>query len=448
MKWASLIAGLAGMILLIRWLRRNDQAIPWLWMLIGIAPFLISYFHMYMAIISWSEWSGYVKGMEIAGLDLLAIIAFASSKAPLRPPPFLLSMLFYIGVILLSALQSDLTTPVYFVAWQFFRMMFLALTLVRACADPRVAPALLTGLAIGICFEAGLSVVQRFGGGALQAAGTFVHQNLLGLISNGLVMPFVAILLVRPSLVRHWIVPLAGLVVCLMTVSRATLGMYALGWSLLFLISLIRYWSLQKLWALLACLAVVAIAVPMAQSLFVSRFQATPLDADYDERAAFIKAATMMLSDHPLGVGANNYVVVVNTKGYNDKAEVAPVYGSRSANVHNAYILTAAETGYLGLTALVVMLLQPLIVAFRCGWRHRSDFRGDILIGLGVALLITYIHCFFEWVFVMYEYQYFYALTVGLIGGLAGQLGYWSPVRLSRTASVLLKPARLELSTP
>ena len=94
--------------------------------------------------------------------------------------------------------------------------------------------------------------------------------------------------------------------------------------------------------------------------------------------------------------------------------------------VHNAYWLVAAETGYLGIITFVIMLLRPLAVAFLCGWRNRRDQRGDLLLGLGVALLLVYVHSFYEFVFITSEVQYMFAVTAGMVAGLAQQLGYWS----------------------
>ena len=104
--------------------------------------------------------------------------------------------------------------------------------------------------------------------------------------------------------------------------------------------------------------------------------------------------------------------------------------GRNSAHVHNVYYLVAAETGYIGLITYVLILLQPLIVAFRCSWRSPSDQRGDILLGLGMSLLVVYIHSFFEWIFITFSAQYMFALNAGLIAGLATELGYWRKLRL------------------
>jgi O-antigen ligase len=152
------------------------------------------------------------------------------------------------------------------------------------------------------------------------------------------------------------------------------------------------------------------------------RFAADPL-LDYDERAQFVSAAAMMLANRPMGIGANNFAVVNNTQGYAERVEI--YWKSRSNLVHNIYWLTLAEMGYLGLVALLLLLLRPLTVAFRCGWRNRGDPRGDLMIGFATSLLIIYIHSYFEWVFFTTHVQYIFAMTAGMIAGLAQEMGYW-----------------------
>ena len=150
------------------------------------------------------------------------------------------------------------------------------------------------------------------------------------------------------------------------------------------------------------------------------------LTAD-ESRVQMALAASMILSDHPMGVGANHFVITAATQGYFARSGLSWIgWGS---TVHNAYWLVAAETGYVGLVAFVILLLRPLTVAFLCGWRNRGDKRGDLLLGLGVGLLMVYIHNYFEWVFVTFGVQYIFAVTIGLVAGLAQQLGYWSRSR-------------------
>ena len=92
----------------------------------------------------------------------------------------------------------------------------------------------------------------------------------------------------------------------------------------------------------------------------------------------------------------NSYIVIANTQGYNEKAGVAFSSGSLSTNVHNTYRLVAAETGFFGLFAFLLLLLHPMVVAFDWGWRARGDLRGDLLLGLGIALIIVYLHSFYD----------------------------------------------------
>lgn len=416
------------------WLRRNPQHTTKVWITMGLLPFVITTgpHPLYIAVISWPGWPGYVKGAEFTAIDVLALAIYLSQPRRRHPLPFLSSIVLYFIAVLFSALMAQVPIASLFYVWQLARMFLVYAIVTRACSDERVAPAILTGMALGIGLEVVTTVWQRFGLGILQTGGTVGEKNLLGLMSQFVGMPWFALLLAG----RRGPMPLLGalgtVVTSVMTVSRAALGLNAAGMILIFALSTMRNWTSRK--ATIALLSTVALLtlLPIAYSSFESRFNSEPSVGGYDERAAFQSAAKMILADHPLGVGANNYVVVANVGGYNARAHVADTLGSLSTNVHNAYLLTAAEAGYFGLLTFVILLLRPLIVAFRCAWRNRKDQKGDLLLGLGVALVTVYIHCFFEWIFLTFLPMYLFAMTAGLIAGLAQQLGYWGYVQSSR----------------
>ncbi len=430
MKWVFLAFLLAAVMPLAGWLRRNPRETPKIWILMGVLPFGVGAFHLDLAVISWPQWAGYVKGLEISVMDLLALALYFSLPRTGRALPFRISMALYFLAVLLSVFQSSVPIAALFYAWQIARMFLVYAVVVKACADERVVPALLTGMTIALCLEACFAIWERFGLGVLQAGGTMGHQNFLGLMSHFVTFPWLALLLAGE---RGWlpiVAPLAGLVIAALTVSRGTVGLVGAGYVGIFALSLLRRWTTRKALFLAAAVASACLLAPIVLSSFEQRFNAEVDTGDYDERAAFEKAAAMMVSDHPLGVGANYYVMAANIGGYNNRAEVAGIVTSESANVHNVYYLVTAETGYIGLVTFVLMLLQPLFVAFRCAWRNRGDRRGDLLLGLGMSLFIVYIHSYFEWVFVTFSAQYMFALDVGLVAGLATQLGYWrSPAR-------------------
>jgi O-antigen ligase len=425
-KWLGLAMVLAATAPLSLWLRGNPAEAPKAWMLLGLLPFVMTFSHTTMAFISWSEWPGYVRGAEFSILDGLALALYFSLPGGSRPLPFRLAMASYFLATLLSAMQAQVPMAAFFYSWQLARMFLVYAVVAKASAvDPRVTSALLTGMAGGLILQALFCIFQRFEG-VLQAGGTFGHQNLLGLISHFIVFPFFALLLAGQ---RGWLpiaVGIAGVIVQLLTTSRATVGLAGFGYLAIFLLSAWRQWTPRKARILLISVALAAALVPIGLSSFGQRFESEPpKETDYDERAAFERAAALMLADHPFGVGPNNYVVVANVGGYNDAAGVLTMASSEGANVHNVYRLVAAESGYTGLITFLLLLFQPLVVAFRCGWRNRGDRRGDLLLGLGVALLVVYVHSFFEWIFVASVVPYVFATVVGLVAGLASQLDYW-----------------------
>ena len=395
-------------------------------MLMGFLPFGVNFLHLYMAAISWPLWPGYVKGLEISLMDVLALALYFSLPRDNHRLPFRFSMAFYFAAVVLSVLQSPVPVASIFYVWQLARMFLVYAVVTKACRDERVPMALLAGMTLGLCMEAGDSIWERFVLGVLQAGGTVGHQNFLGLMSHFVVFPCFALLLAGQRGWQPLAGPIAGLVVAILTVSRATVGLAAIGYVQLFVLSAWRRWTGRKARVLACALAIACLATPIVLFSFEKRFSGeNEAQGGYDERAAFERAASMMISDHPMGVSPNYYVVAANTDGYNARARVAWVIGSDSANVHNVYYLVTAESGYIGLLAFIVLMLRPLIVAFRCGWKARSDRQGDLLLGLATSLLIVYIHNYFEWIFVSFQAQYMFALDVGLVAEIAVRLGYW-----------------------
>ena len=158
------------------------------------------------------------------------------------------------------------------------------------------------------------------------------------------------------TLQRGWLpgmVVLAGVVVDVLTGSRATIGLACCALVVLFMLSALRHWTSRK--ALVALMSVILIAVlaPLALS-YVQQRGSAEIESSDIERDAFIAAATAMISRHPFGVGANNYVVVANVEGFNAAANV-PWEGWHSI-VHNVYLLVAAETGWFGLFTFLFLL--------------------------------------------------------------------------------------------
>lgn len=420
MKWIFL-AFLAVLVpALAVWSKQNRRHFPKILAVMGFLPFVIAPWHLYVAPVSWPLWSGYVKGIEISLLDALALAVLLGLPRSDRRLPFAVPLLLYLAAILLSAFQSEVPLASLFPAWQFARVMLLIAAVASACSDPRAPLAMIGGMTAGLAFQTVMALKEHVGG-AVQAGGSLGHQNMLGMMSHFVVFPAAALLM---SGKRNWAAiggPIAGTFAAILTASRATIGLAGPGYLATILISIVRRPDQRKVVVAIAAIVGLAIAAPLASGALNDRFEAKPLQTDYDERAAFETAAKLIIADHPLGVGANEYVVVVNTQGYAERARIEPTYGSRSANVHNVYLLIAAELGIAGSAALILTMLWPAAVALRAYFQFGASYNNDLLLGLAIAILIIAIHSMFEWIFVMFSAQYLFAICVGLIGGIVRQ---------------------------
>jgi O-antigen ligase len=422
-KWVLLIVAAALVWPISFRLRRNSRERLAVFALIGFLPFIVEYEHLYMALDSW-VWDGYVKGAEVSFLDLLVLSVNLSLPRGDDRFPFRLPVALYFGATAMTVIEAAVPMAALFYCLQLVRVILLSVTVYRGiCADPRVAQAVFKGMGGGILLEAAFTVWQRFGLGILQASGTFESQNQLGLTSHFTVIPFFALVLCAR---RGWLPPMvvaAGLIVEVLTTSRGTLLFGSFGLVTVFVLSVLRQWTSRKSRILLGAVAAAAVFAPIAASSLQQRFsgQAATEFVEDNERVTYKEAAAMMLSDHPMGVGANHFNYIANVGGYFDRVGDF-WWAGRGSNVHNVYWLVASETGYVGLLTFVFLLLRPLTVAFACAFRHRRDVRGDLQLGLGVALLAVYFHSFEEWIFVTFPAQYLFALDIGLIAGLAREL--------------------------
>jgi O-antigen ligase len=428
MKWAVLFV-LAVLVrpLSIR-LRNNPDLRLRVFGVAAFLPFVLGDLHFYWAVLNWG-WPGYVKGGEVSLLDFIALSLFLSLPRPERRLPFRRSMAIYLAATALSATQAISPVSALFYTLQLGRTFLVCGAVYRGiCTDRRVSEAILNGLAAGMLLEVAVAAWQR-AHGVLQTPGTFSSQNHLGMISHFVIFPFFAEILggrrgrLAPAVV------LGGLIVAVFTASRGTIALDFLGLAILFIVTALGQWTPRRTKVLWAGVAAMAIFVIFAASSLQQRFHGGPqlgLSEEDSERLTYKKAAAEMVADHPMGVGANHFNVVANIGGYFDRVGEFWSAG-RAGNVHNVYWLVTAETGYVGLVAFVAFLVSPLLAAWRCGFRRRTDPKGGMLLGLGVALLVVYVHSFEEWIFVVLETQYLLAITIGLVAGLTQELHYWRP---------------------
>ncbi len=420
LKWALLPGGLVLAYVLGRLLRRQPRLEGAAWFLVGLLPFLGA---LDMGLVTDVSFAGDSHGLEVALVDLLALALVFARPFPLRRVPYRWVLALYLLAAACSVLPAVAPAQVGYYLWKLLRGYLLFFAVVRAGGSLPVAMAILRGMAAGALYEFYLVMQQRYL--VYQSPGSFSHQNSLGMVMNLFLVTVVALVLARRS---DWLVtvaPATGLVVVLLTRSRGALIFLAVGVALVFVLSSLRRFTGRK--AVVAVLGATLALGVLAWSArrVVERFERAPA-ASMDTRWQFEEAAAMMLRDHPAGVGANHFSWSMRHGGYADRAGLT--YGDRYATVHNLYWLTAAELGWFGLAALVLLLLRPLVDALRGAWRaSRQDLRGDLLLGLGVSLLMCYLHSTVEWIWRETEVSYVFWTLVGLAGALAAAVRLDTP---------------------
>jgi O-antigen ligase len=432
MKWIVLALFLMTVPLLAAWLRSNPRKAYYIWGLLGFLPFVLGPWHLQIAPFATPMWSGYVKGWEISLLDVVALAVILAGRGERWPRlALILPLAMYVIAVVFAVTQAKFGTLAMSYVIQLLRVVLVYLAVARVVVSDRGTQAVLTGLIMGLALQAGYALWARMGG-ALQTGGTLGHQNLLGFVSHMVMMPAFAMVLAGRWQRTGLFGVFAGAIVVILTASRATIVFSGIGLALTLLVSLVIRMSGRKALVGLVGVLFLAISFPIANLSLERRFEAqkgASFFKEDTEREAFKKAAFAMLAAKPLGVGPNHYVFIANTEGYSARAGVHWGTGSRSASVHNSYLLVATETGYFGLFAFIILLLSAIWTAIASAVRYRSQNGSEIFVGLGCGLVVMAIHALYEYMFVAYSAQYIFAILLGLI---AGRRSYFESYKKNR----------------
>ena len=447
MKFVALLIALCCILPLSIIIRGNRRIADIAWISIGFLPFLLPAIpQLDLGIVTLDEvWHGYSHGVEVSFVDSIALAILFSLPKTKNVLWFHVPLAFYLFALVLAWFQAAQPLAAFFYIFQFAKVYLLIVVIARGCEREDVPLLLMKGFALGLALQLLTVVLQVVSGAYIQPPGTFSHQNTLGMALHLAAIPSFAMFLAGARGWQFLIAPPAALLVAALTASRASLGVYLGGLCLAYLLSLLRGVSKRKLATGLTGFVLLLVAVPVAISSFERRFEATPLGEDtYDERAAFNRAAMMIVGDHPWGVGSNHYVYTAKNFGYSLRAGVIPVEGNLNNIVHNAYLLAAVETGYIGLAAFLLLCFYPLFISWQYARVAGSMLVGDLLAGIAAALVAVYLHSAYEYILFGKDMHYLFGITLGIVFGTATRLAVHStgPVEPEKAVGRVPDPAR------
>lgn len=369
---------------------------------------------LWSAPIAWPSWPAPARGMEVSFIDAFALALFFSTPKVRIPTSIKLGYLLVCLALFVSTCVAYNRLAAVFYIWEFLRTTLVFVAIARACAsEPPAATAFFTGLCAGLIGEAAWVVLQYLHH-VDRPGGSFPHSNTMGIAANFAVLPALALMLGN----RRWILPcgavLSGLVCVVLGGSRASMSLFVAGIFLTVVLSIAHRPGPRKYAVLGAMSLLVAVAAPAMLWSMGQRTVQSTVSSDND-RAAMKDAASMMIADHPLGVGANQYVMVANTGGYSQRAGVPWNEANLRAPVHDTYYLVTAELGFLGLLGMLTLFGSFIVLGFKMLRSRLRDGDSELVAGLLAATIIVAIQISYEFAFMEFTLHDLYAINAGVM---------------------------------
>ena len=413
MKWIFLLAVVMLTPIVFGLIHSDRRNIVRICFVLGASILLIGP-SLWAAPIAWPAWPAPAKGTEVSFIDAIAVALFFSTPRVRIPTSIKMSYVLICLALFVSTCVAYNRIAAFFYIWEFLRATVLFLAIARACAyEPRSATALIAGLCFGMIGEA-VWVVLQYAHHLDRPGGSFGHSNTMGIAGDYAIFPALALMLGG----RRWPLPcaavLSGLICVVLGGSRASMGLFAIGIFVTVVLSIVHKSSSRK-YAVLGAMTLLVIVAAPAMIWSVGQRSAEATASSDRDRAAMKDAAGMIISDHPFGVGANQYVMIANTGGYSQRAGVPWNEANLRAPVHDTYYLVTAELGFLGLAGLLAMFGSFIAIGFRTLRNSLSDGSSELVAGLLATTVIVAIQISYEFAFMEFILHDLFAISGGIL---------------------------------
>src|SRR5437762_4527169 len=348
---------------------------------------------------------GTTRGVEVSFVDILAfgilvsmILAPRLGQKRFFWPASLGFMLLYLGYECFSVAISDPKLFGFFEITKTVRAIiaFLAAALfVRSDRELRI---LILAVGCAVCLEGVLAMKHKLILHVDRATGTLDHANSLSMYLCMTAPLFVAAINSSfPKYIRYFSTACLGLAAIgiVLTISRAGIPIFGLVTLGAMVVCMTWRITIKKVLGTATVLAGIGVLLAVAGQDLIERFTDTSLKEETDEskfenRGQYFGLAKVILQDHFLGVGLNNWSYHVSkTYGervgspYEDYDDIPPsvLYSAEiydwaakyAPPAHNLGVITVGELGVPGLIIFGLLWLRWFSMGFRFLWRRISD---------------------------------------------------------------------------
>ena len=315
-------------------------------------------------------------------------------------PPGLGLYLLYCALSLLSIINAPDKNYVLMAAHKSIFVSLIMLATYNTLRNDQDLQFFLRVMAVTITWELFICIKSKYADGIYQVRGTFEHQNPLAMYSVLLGMMFMVTGLGPAFPWSNYM--MFAFIVCGVivefTLSRGALVMFGVGAVGCVLASLADKITKRRVMVTSILGILGGIGLMLAIDTIISRFKDKGNVASGELREVMKNACRAMVHDHPLGIGWNNYALVVNppypyAEIYYDwlrgKGQI-PDEDAANAVVESHYYLLLSETGYTGLNSWLLVIFVGLYRNLRAAWFFGHSFRRCLSLGIFIGCALNY----------------------------------------------------------
>jgi hypothetical protein len=401
-------------------------------LLVFMTSWQINKITMMLDSIDW--YRGATKGFEFGWMDVMSIALLLSSYLKKRRPWQMLApgtALYglYIACSMLSTFHAANKVYALMAAWRFSKAVLAYLAAFHFLREEDDLMLFLRTLAWTMVVQMLVVLKMKYKDHIFQVMGWFEHQNALAMWAYmcGFAMLAAGLSSVNKKDTRLLLVGyLCSGIVVQSALSRASLIAYAIGTIIIFCLSLADQVTKKRLVTMLSIAVLGFIGLLMALPTLIMRFGDDKNAASAELRTMLNTSAMEMLHDSPTGVGWNNFVIMANSP-YSYGDVIDDWTRSRGMNVdpdevhpqpESHYWLMLAENGYPGFYTYLLFIGVTTFWAARGIRVYRRTPIGAFLIGVTVAMVITYIHSNAERVLTQTKNLYAWLIFLGIVARL------------------------------
>ncbi len=368
-------------------------------------PFLGGY--MGIAFFGEPYYKGTSRGFEVALFDLVNLGIFmtlVSKKHFIYFPPGSILYLIYCLLSVISLINADSRLISGYELLKMVLMYLFFLVAYNHIIHFKHLKIILYSLAIVLILNFISMINQKYIQGYYQPSGLFDHRNCAAMFVNLLAPIFLSYLLNCNLKRKEFVFFLSIFTICTISIvfalSRGAIFFFPISCAIVTFLSLLHKITTRKLIVIMGFFVLAIMGTIKAAPMIIDRFENAP-ESSGNTRIELAKTALKMANDRFFGVGLNNWSIKASWPyTYTDYE----AWGFRNPETHKlgivetAYLLVAAECGWIGLLSFLLWLGYYYIQNILNFFYYRKTTGNYMPIGILAGLTAIYGQTTLEWV--------------------------------------------------